>query len=101
MWKAKCLEGVGMGGGSSAHISYRMHQVICWVVFDQQSMVYCWCGQDPIMNPGLVKDHPTTRQDQILQQLSSLKQVRMQSADRTRKLTQKTNRYIQSDGGLK
>ncbi|KAK7101605.1 coiled-coil domain-containing protein 66-like isoform X2 [Littorina saxatilis] len=35
-------------------------------------------NKDPIMNPSLVKDHPTARQDQILQQLSTLKQTLMQ-----------------------
>ncbi|KAK3102978.1 hypothetical protein FSP39_015470 [Pinctada imbricata] len=30
--------------------------------------------KDPILNPSLVKDHPTHRQDMILQQLSSLKE---------------------------
>ena len=32
-------------------------------------------SQDPILNPSLVTDHPSARQDKILQQLSSLKQV--------------------------
>ena len=31
--------------------------------------------QNPLMNPALVLDHPTGRQDQILMQLSTLKQV--------------------------
>ena len=31
--------------------------------------------QNPLLNPGLVMDHPTARQDQILMQLSTLKQV--------------------------
>lgn len=35
-------------------------------------------SKNPIMNPGLVTDHPTTRQDQILMQLSTLKQSLMQ-----------------------
>nr|KAG5704307.1 hypothetical protein BaRGS_012616 [Batillaria attramentaria] len=35
-------------------------------------------SKDPILNPGLVKDFPTARQDQILQQLSSLKQSLIQ-----------------------
>ncbi|KAK6177210.1 hypothetical protein SNE40_015356 [Patella caerulea] len=34
--------------------------------------------KNPILNPGLVKDHPTGRQDQILQQLSTLKQSLIQ-----------------------
>lgn len=35
-------------------------------------------SQNPLINPGLVTDHPTARQDMILQQLSSLKQTLMQ-----------------------
>ncbi|XP_005100845.1 trichohyalin isoform X2 [Aplysia californica] len=35
-------------------------------------------SQDPILNPSRVTDHPTARQDRILQQLSSLKQTLMQ-----------------------
>ncbi|XP_021376540.1 trichohyalin-like isoform X2 [Mizuhopecten yessoensis] len=35
-------------------------------------------SNDPIMNPALVKDHPTHRQEAILQQLSSLKMNLMQ-----------------------
>ncbi|XP_069100936.1 coiled-coil domain-containing protein 66-like isoform X3 [Argopecten irradians] len=35
-------------------------------------------SKDPIMNPALVMDHPTHRQDAILQQLSSLKMNLMQ-----------------------
>ncbi|KAL4226045.1 post-embryonic retina morphogenesis in camera-type eye [Mactra antiquata] len=35
-------------------------------------------GKNPIMNPSLVLDHPTNRQDQILVQLSTLKQSLMQ-----------------------
>ncbi|XP_045166612.2 trichohyalin-like isoform X3 [Mercenaria mercenaria] len=35
-------------------------------------------GKNPLMNPSLVLDHPTTRQDQILVQLSTLKQSLMQ-----------------------
>ncbi|XP_064632461.1 trichohyalin-like isoform X2 [Lineus longissimus] len=34
--------------------------------------------KDPIMNPGLVKDHPTTRQDIILQQLSDIRKNLLQ-----------------------
>lgn len=35
-------------------------------------------SKDPIMNPSLVKNHPTQRQDQILNQLSSLKESLIQ-----------------------
>lgn len=39
------------------------------------------CLQDPILNPSLVTEHPTARQDLILKQLSTLKQVGIWGAE--------------------
>lgn len=38
-------------------------------------MIFTVWFQDPILDPSLVTDHPTQRQDAILQQLSTMREV--------------------------